>query len=94
MFHPDIERSEIIGKGWQAGAKRKPAGVVELKKMLFNDELFYELFLKIQSTTPALIRLHLGCILILATPPIQEGSLFSHISKTFSAFEINKDSPQ
>ncbi len=32
VFHPDIERSEIIGKGWQGGAQRQPAGVVESKK--------------------------------------------------------------
>jgi hypothetical protein len=29
VSHPDIERSEIVGKGWQAGAKRQHAGVVE-----------------------------------------------------------------
>jgi hypothetical protein len=32
VFHPDIERSEIIGKGWQAGAKQQTAGVVDLIK--------------------------------------------------------------
>ena len=45
------------------------AGVVESKnKYYFTKKLFSELLFKIQSTTPALIRLHLRCILIRATP--------------------------
>jgi hypothetical protein len=31
VFHPDAERSEIIGKGWQDGAQRQTAGVVDDK---------------------------------------------------------------
>jgi hypothetical protein len=38
-------------------------------------KIFSELLLKNQSTTPALIRLHLWCILILATSPDQKGNL-------------------
>jgi hypothetical protein len=40
-------------------------------KYYYNKKIFSELLFKIQSTTPAFIRLHLRCILIRATPPGQ-----------------------
>ena len=69
------------------------AGVEESKnKYNFNKILFSELLFKIKSTTPALIRLHLRCILIRATPPVQEGSLYDGlVLKKFICLIISPD---